>query len=263
MLTPQEVSEKRFKQAVFGGYDMPAVDEFLESLTADYGKLYQENVVLKNKMKVLVDKLEEYRGNEDNLRKAYLAIRAQAEKELADAKQERETIVATARQEAGQYTGDLEDQIARETKRLNVMRTQTATFISLLKDCYRKQADQLDLILTASMDDSPKDKHDAQVLETADVIGQSLSLILEDAPVLTPEVKEPSKPEKQPLPESVAPDLNLDVLKQKIREDATYNESEEVDWTPEDSSAVPRPKFEFPSLEDNFGGHSALQKHKR
>jgi cell division initiation protein len=257
MLTPQEVSEKRFKQAVFGGYDMPAVDEFLESLTADYGKLYQENVVLKNKMKVLVDKLEEYRGNEDNLRKAYLAIRAQAEKELADAKREREQIVAQAKEEAGQYTGDLEDQMARETKRLNVMRTQTATFVSVLKDCYRKQAEQLDLILNASMEESPKDKHDAQVLETADVIGQSLSLILEDAPT-------PPPPPVEPAPEpAAAPPLNVDALKQRIREDATYNESEEVDWTPEESSAVPRPKFEFPSLEDNFGGHSAVQKHKR
>ena len=31
MLTPQEISEKEFTKAVFGGYDMSAVDDFLES----------------------------------------------------------------------------------------------------------------------------------------------------------------------------------------------------------------------------------------
>ena len=59
MLTPQEVSERAFPKASFGGYNMAQVDEFLDVLTEDYSVLYSENAVLKSKMKVLVEKVEE------------------------------------------------------------------------------------------------------------------------------------------------------------------------------------------------------------
>ena len=64
MFTPQEIEQISFGRATFGGYEMRAVDEFLEPLTEDYITLYKENALLKSKMKVLVGKLEEYRSNE-------------------------------------------------------------------------------------------------------------------------------------------------------------------------------------------------------
>ena len=64
MFTPQEIQEQTFSKAVFGGYDMQQVDDFLEPLTDDYITLYKENSVLKAKMKILVEKLEEYRAQE-------------------------------------------------------------------------------------------------------------------------------------------------------------------------------------------------------
>ena len=64
MFTPQEIQEQTFSKAVFGGYDMQQVDDFLEPLTEDYIMLYKENSVLKSKMKILVEKLEEYHGQE-------------------------------------------------------------------------------------------------------------------------------------------------------------------------------------------------------
>lgn len=62
MLTPQEAESHVFPKASFGGYNMLQVDTFLDSLIEDYRTLYQENTSLKNKMKVLVDKVEEYRA---------------------------------------------------------------------------------------------------------------------------------------------------------------------------------------------------------
>ena len=61
MFTPQEVSEKVFPKASFGGggYSMGAVDEFLDALTEDYTALFKENVTLKTKLKVLAEKVEE------------------------------------------------------------------------------------------------------------------------------------------------------------------------------------------------------------
>ena len=70
MLTPQDIQNQEFAKAVFGGYDMAAVDDFLEQLAADYTALYKDNMVLKGKLKVLVEKVEEYRSTEDAMRMA-------------------------------------------------------------------------------------------------------------------------------------------------------------------------------------------------
>ena len=70
MFTPQQIEQISFSRATFGGYDMQAVDEFLEPLTEDYITLYKENALLKSKMKVLVGKLEEYRNNEASMKDA-------------------------------------------------------------------------------------------------------------------------------------------------------------------------------------------------
>ena len=72
MLTPQEVTNSVFEKALLGGYDTASVDKFMAQLTQDYSALYRENGILKAKMKVLVDKVEDYRSTEDSMRMALL-----------------------------------------------------------------------------------------------------------------------------------------------------------------------------------------------
>ena len=73
MITPQDIREKTFEKAMFGGYDMGGIDEFLEEVANDVAALQKENAVLKGKMKVLVEKVDEYRRNEDTLNSAVLS----------------------------------------------------------------------------------------------------------------------------------------------------------------------------------------------
>ena len=84
MLTPQEVSGRAFSKAAFGGYNMAMVDEFLDELTDDYTSLYKENAALKAKLKVLVDKVEEYRATEDSMRAALLTAQRMADDRRID-----------------------------------------------------------------------------------------------------------------------------------------------------------------------------------
>ena len=51
MMTPQEVGSRSFAKATLGGYNLAQVDEFLDALTEDYTALYNENAILKNKLK--------------------------------------------------------------------------------------------------------------------------------------------------------------------------------------------------------------------
>ena len=95
MLTPQEVSGRAFSKAAFGGYNMAMVDEFLDELTDDYTSLYKENAALKAKLKVLVDKVEEYRATEDSMRAALLTAQRMANTMVEEA-EEKKSLVLTA-----------------------------------------------------------------------------------------------------------------------------------------------------------------------
>ena len=117
MLTPQEVSERSFAKATFGGYSMSMVDDFLDVLTADYTALYNENAVLKSKMKVLVDKVEEYRSTEESMRKLLLTAQRFADEMGAEAENKKKSMLAEAEAQAEQRLQELkkqeDDQIAR------------------------------------------------------------------------------------------------------------------------------------------------------
>jgi len=96
MLTPQEVSTHAFTKAVMGGYNMAAVDEFLDELTDDYTALYKENAALKAKLKVLVEKVEEYRATEDSMRATLLTAQRMADSIIHEAETKRDQILAQA-----------------------------------------------------------------------------------------------------------------------------------------------------------------------
>ena len=70
MFTPQQLEQITFKTAVFGGYDMDSVDETVTALIEDYNTLYKDNATLKSKMRVLVEKLEEYRAGESSAKES-------------------------------------------------------------------------------------------------------------------------------------------------------------------------------------------------
>lgn len=110
MLTPQEVSEKVFpKSSGFGsGYAMGAVDEFLDALTEDYTALYKENVTLKAKLKILAEKVEEYRATEDAMRSTLLTAQKMAAKLVQEAQTEKDNMLKEAQEQHAAQLAQLE-----------------------------------------------------------------------------------------------------------------------------------------------------------
>lgn len=130
MFTPQEVSEKVFPKASFGGgYSMGAVDEFLDALTEDYTALFKENVTLKTKLKVLAEKVEEYRSTEEAMRQALLTAQKMAAKLVQEAQAEKEQILSDARTEAQAEIHRLDDERQAEERKLRAAQEKTAEFI--------------------------------------------------------------------------------------------------------------------------------------
>lgn len=149
MLTVQEIQAVNFEKAVFGGYDMKAVDEFLEHITEDFAALQKENAALKSKMKVLVDKIEEYRSVEDGMRRALVSAQGIAQETLDKAKTEAEQLISSARTEAETKIENYRMQIAAESKKLEDAKAKNAEFVAQLSAVYEEQLKSL-VALSAS-----------------------------------------------------------------------------------------------------------------
>ena len=134
MLTPQEVSGRAFSKAAFGGYNMAMVDEFLDELTDDYTSLYKENAALKAKLKVLVDKVEEYRATEDSMRAALLTAQRMANTMVEEAEEKKKAVLAGAEDEARAKIGALQSDVELEQRRLNAAKAATAEFLQKTRE---------------------------------------------------------------------------------------------------------------------------------
>ncbi len=130
MLTPQDIESKELPKAVFGGYDMTSVDEFLEQLAADYAALYKDNMVLKGKLKVLVEKVEEYRSTEDAMRMALLTAQKMSDDMMAETKAKCDEMVAAAARDSDESRAKVAEDISHEDMKLEAAKVKTAAFVA-------------------------------------------------------------------------------------------------------------------------------------
>jgi|GEM_PF-378512 len=172
MLTPQEVLDKKFSKAVFGGYDMSEVDSFLDALYGDYDKLYKETAILKSKLKTLADKVEEYRSVDDVMRQTLLTAKktademsekakteaetltaqakSESEKMLADAKMQSERMTSTAREEAEKHMREILADIKNEEQRLIEVRSRIRRYATAAAEACKHELDVLNALAQAA-----------------------------------------------------------------------------------------------------------------
>lgn len=143
MITPQDIQAISFDKAVFGGYDMQSVDEVLEPLTQDYLALYKENAVLKSKMRLLVEKLEEYRAGEETTKAAQDEAKKKADEMLAEAERKCAAMVSEAKTKAETQKYDSDAALSGEKERLNRAKVSTREFISAVEANIQKQLEIL------------------------------------------------------------------------------------------------------------------------
>ena len=181
MLTPQEVSERAFPKASFGGYNMGQVDEFLDLLTADYTSLYNENAVLKNKMKVLVERVEEYRSTEEAMRKALMTAQRMADDLVREAEQKKAEILAQADAMAREHTASVRKEIEAEQLRLAQAQSATAAYISRVRALHEKEIvylAQLEELAPAAVASAPQTAPEERLNETVSEIDENVLRLL-------------------------------------------------------------------------------------
>lgn len=158
MITAQDIREKSFEKARIGGYDMASVDNFLEDIADEITAAQKENAVLKSKMKVLVDKIEEYRANEEALNMAVLSAQKLAVQIEADARARSASMLDEAEKQVKATVGGIQEQTMAEEKRLEAAKAATARFIEAARAMCNTQLKNIDAIANGILPQQPETK---------------------------------------------------------------------------------------------------------
>ena len=214
MFTPQQIDEISFDKAVFGGYDMQSVDEFLEPLTEDYVTLYKENALLKSKMRVLVEKLEEYRRNEASMRDAIVNAQKTCDKMVREAEAKCTQMLNDANASAAESAKNADTLIAAENARVEEAKKAASAKISEIQDQMKTCIQALERIKTANRPAEKKsetvafDYENPNASSNADAVADEISSTLE-ALVGTTEDLAPKAEPRHPQSETTGKFNNL------------------------------------------------------
>jgi cell division initiation protein len=146
MITAQDIREKTFEKSRINGYDMASVDDFLEQLADELAAAQRDNAVLKQKMKVLVDKIEEYRGNEEALNLALLSAQKLAVQIEKEARDRAAAMIADAERQVKERVGAIEDEVELQNRRLDDAKAATAEYFEAVRVLCDEQLKKLDEI---------------------------------------------------------------------------------------------------------------------
>lgn len=95
MLTPDVVKSKSFQATGRGAYRAEDVDGFFAEVSASYEQMFKENGELIKKISILANKVEQYKEEEDSLRRALISAQTLADKIVKDA---RDSVAGTLEQ---------------------------------------------------------------------------------------------------------------------------------------------------------------------
>lgn len=206
MFTPQEIDQIAFSRVAFGGYDIQAVDEFLEPLTEDYVTLYKENALLKSKMRTLVSKLEEYRNNEASMKDAMVNAQKTCDRMVREAEEKCAQMLNDANSAAALNAKNADALIAAENARVEEARQAAAKSISQLQDEISTCIQALERIKQAHKPSQPTEEAAAAFGfdgndGSADAVAAEISACIENI-VGTTEDNAPKAAPKHPINES-------------------------------------------------------------
>ena len=155
-MTPQDIREKTFEKAMFGGYDMAAVQNYQEEVATELANAQKEVAVLKGKMKVLVDKIEEYRASEDAMRLAILSAQKVGKQIEDDAQARADKILGEAKDTSDRILGGLQHETANEEAKLLNAKTSCAKFLEDVRNLCLTQLEYLDGVAGSKAASAPR-----------------------------------------------------------------------------------------------------------
>lgn len=124
MITPLDIENKKFAKQMMNGYNVDEVDDFLDELTLDYGKLYKENAELKEQREELDSNVGKYKNIENTIQNTLIMAQKTADEVQEVAKKQAEQIIKDAEFQAKNSVEELNTQILLKQKELEDLKKQ-------------------------------------------------------------------------------------------------------------------------------------------
>ena len=124
MITPLDIENKKFAKQMVNGYSVDEVDDFLDELTLDYGKLYKENAELKAQREELDSNVGKYKNIENTIQNTLIMAQKTADEVQEVAKKQAEQIIKDAEFQAKNSVEELNTQILLKQKELEDLKKQ-------------------------------------------------------------------------------------------------------------------------------------------
>ena len=221
MLTPQQVAEKTFsandKRST--GYDMQEVDAFLDEITADYAALVNENADLRIKLKLLADKVTEYRETENAIRATLYTAQKTATNLVSEAQQKRESILNSLEEDIRSRKDAYEEEIEDCHARLAAARAQTAEYVESVRRLTADHQRYLDALPPEIVGGNLADEDD-RVEEAVAAAEQAVEEAVSTQEIQAEPEQDAKLPEKAaPEAEEAAPASRIDFSNLKFGKD--------------------------------------------
>ena len=124
MITPLDIENKKFAKQMMNWYNVDEVDDFLDELTLDYGKLYKENAELKAQREELDSNVGKYKNIENTIQNTLIMAQKTADEVQEVAKKQAEQIIKDAEFQAKNSVEELNTQILLKQKELEDLKKQ-------------------------------------------------------------------------------------------------------------------------------------------
>ena len=124
MITPLDIENKKFAKQMMNGYNVDEVDDFLDELTLDYGKLYKENAELKAQREELDSNVGKYKDIENTIQNTLIMAQKTRDDVQEVAKKQAEQIIKDAEFQAKNSVEELNTQILLKQKELDDLKKQ-------------------------------------------------------------------------------------------------------------------------------------------
>lgn len=210
MLTAEQIREITFSSG-FNGYKAGEVDAFLDSCAETVASLTESNEEMKRKMKILADKLVEYRNEESSIHAALMSAQRMGESVVREANQKATLILDDARAKAEKILEKAEADIIGKKEELANLENEVALFKNRLMAIYKEH-----LVLIQQLPEPEEEAAPAEETPIVEAPAEEEPAVVEAEPV------EPVA-EEEPVAETEPEQITLEQVQEQP---LTWNEPE-------------------------------------
>lgn len=127
MLTPLDIDNKQFTKS-FKGYNAGEVDDFLDEISRDYDAMMRECLDLKEKIKDLEAKNEQYEYLENALQEVLIVAKETTDNMKSLARKEAEQIIQEANLQVVDSLNSINDEITQKNIELDKLKKESQIY---------------------------------------------------------------------------------------------------------------------------------------